>query len=156
MRQATLLFPIEKMGDKVVKICLGMKKMGFGTGKWNGAGGKVEAGETVEAAAIRETKEEFGLEAVSVKKMGVLEFRFANNPAWDQEVHIYCSEEWKGELRESDEMAPKWFAVENIPYENMWSDDIYWLPRVLKGEVIQASFVFGEGDAILEKQVVSA
>ena len=39
-------------------ILLGMKKRGFGTGKWNGFGGKVEAGESNEQAALRELKEE--------------------------------------------------------------------------------------------------
>ncbi len=39
-----------------------MKKRGFGIGKWNGFGGKIEAGETIEAAAIRELFEESALE----------------------------------------------------------------------------------------------
>ena len=43
------------------KVLLGMKKRGFGVGKWNGFGGKVEAGETVVEAAAREVNEECGL-----------------------------------------------------------------------------------------------
>jgi 8-oxo-dGTP pyrophosphatase MutT (NUDIX family) len=39
-------------------VMMGMKKRGFGTGKWNGFGGKVEAGESNEGAAIRELEEE--------------------------------------------------------------------------------------------------
>ena len=39
-------------------MLLGMKKRGFGTGKWNGFGGKVEVGETVADAAQRELEEE--------------------------------------------------------------------------------------------------
>lgn len=35
------------------KILLGYKKRGFGQGRWNGFGGKVEQGETVEEGAIR-------------------------------------------------------------------------------------------------------
>ncbi len=35
------------------RVLLGMKKRGFGAGKWNGFGGKVEPGETIEEAAIR-------------------------------------------------------------------------------------------------------
>ena len=34
-------------------ILLGLKKKGFGEGKWNGFGGKVEHGETICQAAIR-------------------------------------------------------------------------------------------------------
>ena len=39
-------------------ILLGMKKRGFGEGRWNGFGGKVETGETIEEGAKRELKEE--------------------------------------------------------------------------------------------------
>lgn len=35
------------------KVLLGMKKRGFGAGKWNGFGGKVNPGETIEDAARR-------------------------------------------------------------------------------------------------------
>lgn len=35
------------------KVLLGMKKRGFGAGKWNGFGGKVEPGESIEEAAKR-------------------------------------------------------------------------------------------------------
>lgn len=35
------------------EILLGYKKRGFGKGKWNGFGGKVDPGETIEHAAIR-------------------------------------------------------------------------------------------------------
>lgn len=37
---------------------LGLKKRGFGEGKYNGFGGKVEQGETIRQAAIRELQEE--------------------------------------------------------------------------------------------------
>ena len=35
------------------RVLLGMKKRGFGEGKWNGFGGKVQSGETIEEAARR-------------------------------------------------------------------------------------------------------
>lgn len=40
------------------EILLGMKKRGFGVGKWNGFGGKVSEGETIFQGALRELKEE--------------------------------------------------------------------------------------------------
>jgi len=39
------------------RILLGMKKRGLGIGKWNGFGGKLEPGESIEAAAARELHE---------------------------------------------------------------------------------------------------
>jgi 8-oxo-dGTP pyrophosphatase MutT (NUDIX family) len=49
-------------------ILLGMKKRGFGEGRWNGFGGKVEEGETIVEAAIREMKEESGLTVKNWKR----------------------------------------------------------------------------------------
>src|SRR3989338_6433965 len=51
------------------RVLLGMKKRGFGMGKWNGFGGKVDAGETVEEAAKRELFEEAGISVVNIEKM---------------------------------------------------------------------------------------
>ncbi len=47
------------------KILLSMKKRGFGSGKWNGYGGKLLEGEALLDGLIREIEEESGL---SVKK----------------------------------------------------------------------------------------
>ena len=58
------------------KILLGMKKNGFGQGRWNGFGGKVEEGESVEDAARRELFEEAGFRAGDLKKRGLLNFEF--------------------------------------------------------------------------------
>ena len=54
------------------KILLGMKKRGFGVGKWNGFGGHVEEAESTEEAVKREVFEEAGLKVKSLEKMGVI------------------------------------------------------------------------------------
>eukprot|EP00056_Hartaetosiga_gracilis_P017259 m.6783 g.6783 ORF g.6783 m.6783 type:complete len:151 (-) comp5533_c0_seq1:454-906(-) len=51
----TLVFAFADEDRK--RILLGMKKRGFGKGKFNGFGGKLEKGETVEEAAVRELQE---------------------------------------------------------------------------------------------------
>jgi len=64
------------------KILLGMKKRGFGLGKWNGFGGKVEKGEDVFGAAERELFEESCLKIKnknSLVKRGIIDFCFENN-----------------------------------------------------------------------------
>ena len=50
------------------RVLLGMKKRGFGEGRWNGFGGKLHEGETCEEAALRELEEESGLKATSMEK----------------------------------------------------------------------------------------
>lgn len=56
------------------KILLAMKKRGFGAGKYNGVGGKLEKSETPEEAMIREAKEEINIIPTVFEKMGVVEF----------------------------------------------------------------------------------
>ena len=54
------------------KILLGYKKRGFGVGRFNGVGGKLEAGETIEQAALREVKEEINVDAKTLSKCAQL------------------------------------------------------------------------------------
>lgn len=70
-------------------ICLAMKKRGFGEGNWNGYGGKVEEGESIEEAVVREIQEESGIEvAVDVlEKVAINEFFFPDGK--HLEVHTF-------------------------------------------------------------------
>ena len=58
MYPTTLVFPV--IGQPVQKMLLGMKKVRFGRGKYNGFGGKADEGESMRAAAVRELREESG------------------------------------------------------------------------------------------------
>ncbi len=162
MRNSTLLFLIKKSSvGKITDICLAMKKRGFGMGRWNGTGGKVNEGESIEDATVRETEEEIGVKIDDVSdlhKVAELAFTFATKPEWNQMVHVYFAEKWSGDIVESEEMKPQWFNVSNIPFKDMWPDDIFWLPKVLGGDKVKASkvkadFTFGDGDVILEQKV---
>ena len=148
MKQATLC-----MIQDGNKILLGMKKKGFGKDKYNGFGGKVEPGETVEQAAIRELKEECGLTANTCKKLAELTFKFPHKPDWNQVVHVFVAESWSGTPVESDEMIPEWFDLQKIPYSKMWVDDEHWMPHVLAGKFVTATFVLSENESILEKDI---
>ncbi len=154
LRNATLVFLIKKSQNEITDICLAMKKRGFGMNRWNGVGGKVdEKNETIEEAAKRETKEEINVSVKELNKIAELSFYFPHNPIWNQMVHVYFSEKWDGEPKESEEMSPKWFSINEIPFKNMWPDDIFWLPEVIKGNALKAVFTFGEKDLILDKKV---
>ncbi len=131
------------------RILLGMKKRGFGAGRWNGFGGKLQEGETIEDAAKREMFEEAGITAHSLEKKGMIEFEFsANGDIF--EVHIFRVNGFSGNPEESEEMRPQWFQVEEIPYDMMWPDDIHWLPLFLAGKKFKGKFIFGENDIILD------
>ncbi len=112
------------------QILLGMKKRGFGAGRWNGFGGKVAEHESVHDAAFRELMEEAGIVPIDMRKRGDLLFTFDNDPV-ELEVHLFVVNEFKGEPGETEEMRPQWYAHHEIPYGEMWSDDKLWLPHIL-------------------------
>jgi 8-oxo-dGTP diphosphatase/2-hydroxy-dATP diphosphatase len=129
------------------KILLGMKKRGWGEGKWNGFGGKVEEGETIIEAAIREMKEESGLEINDLEEKGTVIFQYLDTGKL-LEVHIFNVLKYSGEIMESEEMLPQWFDIKEIPFDNMWADDIYWMPLFLKGNKFKGEFVFENNDKL--------
>ncbi len=136
------------------KLLLAKKKRGFGEGKYNGVGGKLEKGETPEEAMIRETREEINVTPTKYEKIGTVEFdEYFKDEPLNLLFHLYVAYEWDGEPTESEEMAPKWFNVDEIPFDEMFRDDTYWLPLVLDGKKIKAYFKFDKEWNILEKKI---
>jgi 8-oxo-dGTP diphosphatase len=74
-----------------------------------------------------------------------IEFYFAAKPEWNQIVHAFVAKQWRGEPIETNEMKPQWFKTNSIPYDRMWADDQHWLPLVLQGKRVEATFTF-QGD----------
>ena len=129
------------------RILLGLKKRGFGEGRWNGFGGKVEDGESIDEAAYRELTEESGLSAKKLTKRGELVFEFREDKK-PLEVHVFSADQWGDEPRESDEMKPQWFDLKTIPFSMMWPDDFYWMPLLLQGKNFRGSFFFEDQNII--------
>ncbi len=140
------------------EILLGFKKTGFGVGKYGGFGGKVQAGETVIAAAIRELEEESSLRAAErdLRWVAHLTFLFPAKPAWSQVVHVFLVTRWQGKPVESVEMKPAWFPVCDIPYERMWQDCAHWMPPVLAGQRIRARFTFQADNETVDQVTMEA
>ncbi len=130
------------------RILLAMKKRGFGSGRYNGVGGKITSGETIEQALVRECQEEIEVTPTKFDKVALHDFAFPDGTP-DMQVHAYICTEWEGEPVETEEMAPKWFDIADIPYDKMWQDDIIWLPLVLVGKKMICRFVFDENDIML-------
>ncbi|MBI2326098.1 8-oxo-dGTP diphosphatase [Candidatus Collierbacteria bacterium] len=148
LRQATILLLIR--GDEVL---LAMKKRGFGVGKWNGVGGKSNPGEDVMNAAVREAEEEINVKATDLIQVAELNFYFPLVPIdknWNQQVLVYKTDKWTGEPTETEEMKPQWFKISEIPYIEMWPDDVLWMPKVFGGSFVRASFMFDENQEISE------
>lgn len=146
----TLLFL--RRGDEIL---LAMKKRGFGEGNFNGVGGKVEPPETIDDAMVREAWEEIGVRALKYWKVAENDFLYQKDGETVKRMytHVYESDEWEGEPTETEEMAPQWFNVTDIPYDKMWPDDTYWLPEVLAGNKVFGVFTFDEQNTILSHDV---
>lgn len=143
-KHVTLLFLLQED-----KILLAMKKRGFGEGRYNGVGGKIEPGETVEQAMVRECQEEICVTPVNYWKVAEHDFFVEGENAWRMYAHVYFCDNWNGEPCETEEMAPEWFALTDIPYESMWQDDTHWLPPVLDGKKLMGRFTFDDSDNML-------
>lgn len=145
----TLLFL--RRGDEIL---LAMKKRGFGAGRYNGVGGKIEPEETIEQALARETREEIGVVPMNYWQVAEHDFvKESTDKPFHMYVHAYFCDEWQGEPTETEEMLPKWFNITEIPYDEMWADDSLWLPQVLAGEKVYGEFTFNEDDSILSHNV---
>ncbi|MDX1571257.1 MAG: 8-oxo-dGTP diphosphatase [Xanthomonadales bacterium] len=142
---ATLVFIIH-----AGRILLIRKKRGLGAGKINGPGGKLDPGETPEACAIRECEEEIGVTPVDLEYCGENLFQFTDG--YGIHVHVYRAFEFLGEPHETDEAIPMWYALDAIPYDEMWADDELWVPAVLSGQTFVGRWIF-DGDDYLEYEL---
>ncbi len=129
------------------KILLGlkhpMKKFG---GKWNGFGGGLEDGESLEECAVRETRDETGITPQNLKKLGVVLFSFETGEQ-DHEVHFYQADNYEGVLDTSkDFLEYREFSPEELVgiYHNMMPADRYWLPFFISGKMFKGTVQFSK------------
>lgn len=146
----------EESAKKILTLCLihndtqillGMKKRGFGAGKWNGFGGKVEAGESVAEGARRELSEECGLDVAELEEAGIMHFYFEGNPEI-LEVHVFRGVDYSGEIIETEEMLPRWFNRNEIPFDEMWQDDKHWMPLFFEKKRFFGKFIFDRNNEL--------
>ena len=148
--ERTLVFILDESN---LKILLALKKQRQGAGYYNGFGGKKEADETIEEAAVREVLEESKLKIKKedLEKVAEIEFYFPAKPEWNQRVHIYFCKKWQGSPVETEEMKPEWFNIKDMPYHNMWKSDTTWLPIVLSGKKIKAVYQWKEDNKTVDQ-----
>ena len=149
MARKVLTLTIVHQGEHVL---LGMKKRGFGAGNFNGFGGKVEKGESIAEAAVREVLEEARITPIDLHELGVMEFTFESTPDL-LEVHIFKSTAYEGEVGESEEMNPSWFHYTEIPFESMWQDDQLWFPLLLENKKFMGRVMFNTRNEIIAHEL---
>jgi len=133
--EATLCHVIR--GDRLL---LKMATRGISKGKWNAPGGKMDPGETPGQCAKREVLEETGLRVSQLLDHGVLSFAMGGGKEVYMRAHLFSTKMATGRLRPSEEGPVKWFSLDGLPYAEMWEDDLYWLPLMLRGVRFNATF----------------
>lgn len=140
MIRTTLLYII-----KDGKILLAEKKRGFGAGKLNGVGGKIEPGESEVQGMLRECREEIGVTPINLEQRAVLHFDlFYKGEKEKEDTYVFVASDYSGELVESEEMKPFWYDINKLPFERMFSDDELWLNSLIEGKIFEANIVMDE------------
>jgi len=147
---ATLVY-LQKDGK--ILMLKGNKKGHFKKGIWNGLGGKIEAGESPEECAIREIKEESGLNINKLIFSGILIFpeQDTNKNSWY--VFVYKCNDFNGKLRESKEGELSWIKKSELFDLNMSEGDYIFLPWIQEGKLFSAKFIYKEGKLLSHNRV---
>lgn len=142
---ATLVFVV-----KDSSVLLIHKKRGLGAGKINAPGGRLEPGETPLEAAVRETREETGVTPLGLRFAGLNLFQFTDG--YSIHVHVFKALDFEGEPKETEEAAPFWAPVDQLPYDEMWEDDRLWIPLLLQDVGFTGRYIF-EGEVMLDHEI---
>lgn len=138
------------------KILLGEKKRGFAKGTLNGIGGKQDPGETIEQAMIRECQEEIGATPTRFEQVGKIDFDlwYKGEHAL-MEMFIYNCYEFVGEIKETEEILPRWYDINNVPFDKMLPDDKLWLPQVLQGNNVKGTVKLDKDMKMLHNDILA-
>lgn len=120
-------------------------------GKWNGLGGKFEAGETPEECVRREVQEEAGLVIQNPRLQGLL--MFPNFKGNDWYLFVFTATEFSGELIDSPEGKLEWIPDEQVLDLRLWESDHIFMPWIHEGKFFSAKFEY-EGDQMRGYDVV--
>lgn len=137
-------------GDEVLMIQRGGRPDDFHSGKWNGLGGKLELDESPLQAAVRETREESGLELrpEEFRARGAILFpNFKPQKSEDWAVSLFAAELARkpARLAAGDEGGLHWVARARILELPLWPGDREFLPRVLAGGTVFGTIWYRDG-----------
>ena len=150
MKLATLCYL--RRDDQTLMVHRVKKANDMHQGKWNGLGGKLEAGETPEECAIREVYEESGLKVMNPQLKGILTF-----PAFDDfedwYVFVYLVTEFAGEMIDSPEGILQWIDNTELSNLNLWDGDLLFISWLDRNGIFSAKFTYNLGRLVSHEVV---
>jgi 8-oxo-dGTP diphosphatase len=120
------------------------KKNDYHEGKWNGLGGKFDPGETPEECAVREIKEESGLNVKSIIMKGFITFPLFDGKD-DWYVFIFTTNDFTGTMIDSPEGKLEWIANDKLLELNLWKGDTIFIPWLFQDKFFSAKFNYKDG-----------
>ena len=142
----TVMIYLEK-DNQYLMLYRNKKKKDINKNKYIGVGGHVEKGETPDEAVVREVKEETGLDLLSFNKRGLVYFVLNG---YEEEMYIYTSLDFKGELIECNEGELSWIDKDNVISLPIWEGDKYFLKHLLEDEKYFEMRLVYENDKLIE------
>ena len=144
MKLATLCYVQDKKTNSTLMLHRVKKENDYHRGKWNGLGGKFEPGESPEECAVREIKEESGLNVKSIKMKGFITFPIFDGIE-DWHVFVFVIDDFDGELIDSNEGNLGWIPNEEFFNINLWEGDKYFIPWLFEDNFFSAKFIYEDG-----------
>lgn len=149
--QATMTLLLRD-GAHGLEVALAYKTDKIGVDQLNGFGGGVEDGETIDAAAAREVKEESGvsIEPKDIERRALI---YCNNynrrgERFVCKLYVSVARRYRGnpKLQPDSKMRDlAWYEVRHLPTESMMFGDRAWIERVLDGELLLGEIFYSPG-----------
>lgn len=123
-------------------------------GKYNGLGGKFEAGETALECAKREVFEESGLEISKIQFKGHILFPKFDPQGNDWFVFLYVAHDFSGAMKnENPEGVLEWVPNDKLLDLPLWEGDKHFLKHLFEDSFIEGKF-FYENKRLVRHELV--
>jgi 8-oxo-dGTP diphosphatase len=131
---ATLGYVFSPDGSRVLMIHRNTRPTDAHFGKYNGLGGKLDAGEDVVAGLRREVREEAGIECESLRLAGTVSWPGFGKHGEDWFGFVFRVDRFGGTpLAANDEGTLEWVEVGRVLSLPLWEGDRHFLPLVFAG-----------------------
>ena len=127
MKKIEVVAAVIRRGDEIFAT-----QRGYGEFKdwWEFPGGKMESGETPQAALVREIKEELNTEITVSSLIGTVEWDY---PTFHLTMHCFWCHIVAGELQLLEHESAKWLKPEDLESVKWLPADLQLLPLIKSG-----------------------